>query len=236
MEKRRIIPFVVMALACCSISKADTVTNLQSGGTVTLSSYLNNPGMGILVGDKLFNNFTFTETIYSGSSTATTTLVPPTAITLQALSGLVGFGLQFDAGWFTAASDSQEYLIGYDVTVTNSPMMIHDIHLDYNGSYTGNGGYSIVTETALDSYNNVLAQVSVQNPPGPLSTNMDLSSLQTTIHINKDIQLIALNHNSTASISYINQQFSQVAIPEPSSMLLVVTGLAGLWALRRRSR
>lgn len=238
MNRRGIIPFIVMALAYCSISKADTVTNLQTGDSVDLDTYVNTPGMGILVGDKLFNNFTFVQ---SDSTGTTNSFLPASAIMLSPLGGMVGFGLQFSAPFFTAGGINKDFLIGYDVTVTNAPMLIHDIHLDYNGVFTGNG-YSTVTETALDPANNVLGQVFVANPPGPLSTNFDLSTPQPTLHIKKDILLVGNitgSHGqqtpSTAFISFIDQQFSQVAIPEPSSMMLVATGLAGLLFWRRRS-
>jgi hypothetical protein len=235
MERRGIIPFIVVVLACCSISTADTVTNLHMGDSVDLADYVNAAGKGILVGDKLFRDFTYVTTDSTG---LTNNLLPASSISLGPITGMVGFGLQLSAPFFTAQNVQKDFLISYSVTVTNAPMLISDVHLDYNGAYVGNG-FSIVTETVFDAGGiggNLLGQIDVHNPPPALSTNFFLNTPQQKLFIEKDIQLLSFSANDIATISFIDQTFSQVAIPEPSSMMLVASGLAGLWLWCRRRR
>jgi PEP-CTERM motif len=233
MARRGVIPFIAAALVCCSISRADTVTNLHMGDSVDLASYVNAPGTGILIGDKLFRDFTYITTDSTG---LTNNLLPASAIALGPITGMVGFGLQFSGPFFTAQNVQKDFLISYSVTVTNAPMLISDVHLDYNGSFINNG-FSIVTESAFDAGGiggNLLGQIDVHNPPPVLSTNFFLSTPQPKLYIEKDIQLLSFSSSDIATISFIDQTFSQVAIPEPSSMMLVAGGLVGLWLWRRR--
>jgi MYXO-CTERM domain-containing protein len=54
------------------------------------------------------------------------------------------------------------------------------------------------------------------------------------VYVEKDIQLGGFAGGDFPSGSVINQTFSQVFVPEPSSMTLALAGLIGLWLWRRR--
>lgn len=234
MERRGAVILVMAGLAWCSVSTAEIVTNLNPGQSVDLGSYLDPSGKAILIGDKLFDDFFY---VASDSSGSTTNLLPAGAITLSALSNSVGFGLSFGAPFHTTNNFLKDFIIKYSVTVTNAPFLISDLHLSYNGSVIG-GGYNIVTETAYDSLGfgvNVLGQIDVHNPPPLLSTNLVFNTAQAKLFIEKDIQLGGAGPGDSSSISIINQTFSQVPVPEPSSITLAIAGLAGLLIWRRRT-
>ena len=225
-----VIPLVMAGLAWCAISSAEIVTNLAPGQSVDLGSYLDPSGKAILIGDKLFDDF-----FYSAGGT-TTNLLPAGAITLSALSNSVGFGLSFGAPFNTTNNVLKDFIIKYSVTVTNAPFLISDIHMTYNGTIIS-GGYNSVTETAFDAAGfgvNVLGQIDVHNPPPQLQASLVFAQAQAKIFVEKDILLGGSNPGDSSSISIINQTFSQ--IPEPSSIMLAITGLAGLWLVRRFSR
>ena len=233
MERRWLFLVVMCTLAWCTVGSADTVTNLHMGDSVDLADYVNAPGMGILVGDKLFRDFTYLTTDSTG---LTNSLLPASSIHLGPITGMVGFGLQLSAPFFTAQDVQKDFLLSYSVTISNAPMLITDVHMDYNGSYVGNG-FSTVTESVFDAGGiggNLLGQIDVHNPPPALSTNLVLNTPQSKLFIEKDIQLLSFSSSDIATISFIDQTFSQVAVPEPSSMMLVASGLAGLWLWRRR--
>ena len=232
MEKRGVILVVMAALVCCSVSTAGTVTNLNPGQSVDLGSYLSPTGNSILIGDKLFDDFFY---VASDSSGSTTNLLPAGSITLSALSNSVGFGLSFGAPFHTTNNLLKDFIIKYSVTVTNAPFLISDIHLSYNGTVVG-GGYNSVTEQAFTGGFGVgsIGLINVFNPPPTLETNMVFGTAQPKIYIEKDIQLGGAGPGDSSSISIINQTFSQVLIPEPSSLTLAIVGVVSLWLWRRR--
>ncbi len=233
MEKRVAVALGLLVFAGALTTQANSVTNLNTGEYVDLASYLGPSGGAILIGDKLFDDFTY---VTSDSTGLTNNLLPAGAISLGALSNSVGFGLSFNAPFFTAQNIQKDFVITYSVTVTNAPLLISDVHLDYNGAFVGNG-FSIVTETVFDAGGiggNLLGQINVHNPPPLMSTNLFLNPAQPKLFIQKDIQLLSFSNNDIATISVVNQVFSQ--IPEPSTITLAAGGLAGLWHWHRRRR
>ncbi len=233
MEKRVAVLLGLLVFANAPATQASSVTNLNAGEYVDLAGYLGPSGGAILIGDKLFDDFTY---VTSDSTGLTNNLLPAGAISLGALSNSVGFGLSFNAPFFTAQNIQKDFVITYSVSVTNAPLLISDVHLDYNGAFVGNG-FSIVTETVFDAGGiggNLLGQINVHNPPPLMSTNLFLNPAQPKLFIQKDIQLLSFSNNDIATISVVNQVFSQ--IPEPSTITLAAGGLAGLWQWHRRRR
>jgi PEP-CTERM motif len=209
------------------------VTNLHAGQSVDLASYANVSGAGILVGDKLFNDFSY---VASDSTGLTNNLLPAGAVTLSALTNMTGFGLSFGAPFHTSGNLLKDFIIKYAVTVTNASFLISDVHMDYNGTVVGNG-YNLVTETVFDSSGfggNQLGQIVVQNPPSIPQTNLTLVAAQPELFVQKDIQLGGEGDGDQSSISIIDQTFSQVAVPEPSSLVLAMAGMFAFLSIRRR--
>ncbi len=226
-----IVPMLLLGIAA-STSRAQ-VTNLQAGQSVDLANFVNVSGAGILVGDKLFNDFSY---VASDSTGLTNNLLPSGAVTLSALSNMTGFGLSFGAPFHTSGNLLKDFVIKYAVTVSNAAFLISDVHMDYNGSVVGNG-YNLVTETVFDSSGfggNQLGQIVVQNPPSIPQTNLTLNVAQPELFVEKDIQLGGDGPGDQSSISIIDQTFSQVAVPEPSSLVLAMAGVFAFLSIRRR--
>lgn len=57
-----------------------------------------------------------------------------------------------------------------------------------------------------------------------LSTNLVFNAVQAKVFVEKDIQIGGSGLGDSSSISIINQMFSQVQIPEPSSITLPLDG------------
>src|ERR1700722_7829548 len=105
---RVVAVLAVLLLEITASTSRAQVTNLQAGQSVDLANYVNVPGAGILVGDKLFNDFSY---IASDSTGLTNNLLPSGAVTLSALSNMVGFGLSFGASFHTSGNLLKDFVI-----------------------------------------------------------------------------------------------------------------------------
>ena len=203
----------------------------REASAVLLSDLIARQG-SVVSGDKLFDNFKLTIT----PITAGFYVADPAAIDVQAKTFGPDYGIQFAGPMFASSGAAVALLLEFDATVTDSTKYLHDIGLAFNGVATGSQGVTSVTETIfLPNTNTAVAQAYVA-APAPLSDHIVFSSpapapLQK-VHVVKDIKLIA-GPDGIASISFIRQSFSQV--PEPGSLLMLATGVAGLLGLRRRS-
>lgn len=201
------------AAAPCTATNLATL--ISTGGTCT-------------EGDKIFSNFSAVinaeGTNYSPTSASG---ISVTSFTTNEFE----HGLTFSGGFYAGVNSVVDVLIGY--TVTSTLHLINDIHLTFNGIAQGTG-FTSVTETVRDpnNGNQIIGQIFV-NTPSALSVSADLLYTVTTANVLKDIFLRG-GSDGFANISFIDQVVTQVPIPEPASLLLFGTGLAGIARVARR--
>jgi hypothetical protein len=201
------------ATAEAAVITSDTLGNLILNHTAITS------------GDKVFSNFT-----YSG----TNDMPLASGINVIAITDAAGnYGIRFQGGFMDTPGsvNASDALITYTVTVTDPHMIISDVHLVTNMAFAGIDGTGAVTETF--HYNTpettaiMLATVQNQN------VMTLLTPYYKTLNVQKDILLNAGNMTGDlATLTMIDQTFSQVSMPEPASLALMALG--GLAILRRR--
>lgn len=199
------------ALACVQTAHAELLSVLiNSGGSIT-------------DGDKLFNDFTYLATGDMPAASAIN-VVPYT----DPVTG--DFGLKFQGAFTTAPGTASDALVGFKVTSTDRKMLIHDISLTGNPNVIdGNAGAISVTETALPENPNVSLSIFALKPgTTQLTDHTDFTHLYRSLHLQKDILAFSPLGGGLPTLSFFTQTFSQRAIPEPSTMLLMGLGLGTL--------
>ena len=183
MARRGFISFIVMALACCSVSTA-TVTDLTGGGTVSLSDVTGvNSGNSILVGDKLFSGFTFNAT---GNDPVN--LLGAGNITLMGRSNSIGYGLRIQGGFAALGTQNFDYVVDYTVTVQDPSFLISDLHMVYNGFVVGPGSTSVSETVTTNGF--FVDQINVFDPPNTsMQADLFLNTPTTSLDISKDINV-----------------------------------------------
>jgi uncharacterized protein (TIGR03382 family) len=110
--------------------------------------------------------------------------------------------------------------------------------LRFNGAATGNGSFARVDETVMNGNNNILGNHSVWAIGGG-TTRLEDHFLSvrglTRLTLVKDVQFFANGASGTATASFVDQVFSQVVIPLPTTGAMGLAGLS-LLAVRRRRR
>jgi hypothetical protein len=200
----------------------------------------------IVQGDKRFTNFELSNIVIN----APTNPGDPELIEIQGFTNMFGeHGLRL-VGPFEATStpaDSQGVLgffLEYDVSAIGQ-FLIHDLRHAFSFSSVGSGSINLITQAGFPP--NVNA--SIQSVEGffPKNGVVDLDeafltdvSSQHMLHV---IEFRAETTNpggvplfASINVSSIDLTFSQTAIPEPSTWLLLGTGMAGLALWRRRQK
>jgi hypothetical protein len=161
-------------------------------------------GQSILVVDKLFENFSFSV------AGAGAYIANPAAIDVAAISIGDEIGNRF-AGLLAARSNlvpdsAVAVTIGYDVTVVDPNLWIHDISLFFNGMVTDPAGYARVAETVY--YENTPVGSASVTTPSPLNDHDLFDAAFKKLHVEKTIELYGGARGFT-TISFIDQTSSR---------------------------
>jgi hypothetical protein len=227
----------LLLLTCVSPWAAPCSAATIIGTPVVFSTLANVPGATIVVGDKTFSSFTYT----------TTGDMPPAPLVnvIPITDNAGNFGIRFQGAFIdtTGAVGGSDALITYNVTADASHL-ISDAHLEGNPSRLGPLGSMSVTETFLPLGANGQFTMKIYddqnvNPP-KLVDNTVFTTPVKTLSVQKDILGLAkVNPNSpdlpgTVTLSFVDQSFSQIVIPEPATMALLFAGTFGFVLMRRR--
>jgi len=199
---------------------------------------------GIIVGDKLFDEFRVTTTTQGGGLAPNAAGIAVTGIQVSGELGLI-----FNGGWTAGAGQIADTTIGFRVSVVepflSQGFLITDNTLFSTAMNATNGGIASVIETVYPmdplvfppNVNNPLAFKDIvfdsNNNTIKLFDHKEFGGAFAEVWVVKDVIVNgSVNQGGQAHISEFVQTFSQ--IPEPSSLALVAGGV--LLLIRRRRK
>jgi hypothetical protein len=203
------------------------------GTPVTLSSLLDmEPGETFTVGDKIFSGFGYT---FSGEMPA------PTLVNVVPIQDDDGnFGIRFQGGFMDLASSqgASDALITYMVEA-GPGFLISDAHLAGNPNVMGELGAINVTETFLPLGQQGQYTLEIYDDENletaQLMDAVDFVPPVKKLNVQKNILAFAVPEGQSVTLSMVDQTFSQVVIPEPSTVVSLMMGVIAI-ALARRQR
>ena len=178
---------------------------------------------GYQVQDKLFYDF-----FYSSSGSNGATAIPAEGVGVTPLDVPLNPGWVFQAPWTAGPGQTLDSLISYSVKVLDGGPPITDISAKMEGFGHVSQGIVVVSETGPvnlilfdSSFGTVSYQEAVLTTPtmGPITVFKDIS-------VN--------GNDGLATVSAVWNQFSETAVPEPATMLLLGSGLVGMAPFIRR--
>ena len=213
---------IAMASIACPVSTYDNY--LVSGFSCTID-------------DKTFSNWTYASSASGGAAK-----IPPSGVAVVPVTTLHNPGFLFSSGFGVISNQTQDEFFGFTVRVNPGGNAIDDITLLQLGSgFTGTGSASIAETVCLGDtfadgclHGTVASLLTVDN-----STLVKLSDHITfapvlVVDVVKDLELFG-GPSGSAFVSGVENQFSEVA-PEPSSLLMLGTGIVGLAGILRRKQ
>jgi len=140
-------------------------------------------------------------------------------------------GVRFQGGFTDLPGDGASDALVTFTVMSFDDFFINGARLQANTNIIGPPGatgFVGITETFLPGVNNVLLEV-FDLQPG-LTRLIDSSPLAPTqkLDVQKDILLISGDANSVATLSFVDQLFREILVPEPTSatLLLIAMGMA----------
>jgi hypothetical protein len=230
MNTRSLAVVIVAVAGCVGAANAQLVDITQPG--TTLAQVI---GRQFRVGDKLFTMPA--NAFQSAFFNANQVFISPQTTS----NPNVGVGFRLTGAFNDApGGGGTDFVLMYSVEIVPEfiaqGMRFTDATLRFNGAATGNGSFSRVDETVLDANNRMLGNHSVWAIGGGTTRLEDhFMSVRgfTKLNLVKDVQFFANGSNGTASASFVDQVFSQVVIPLPTTGAMGLAGLS-LLAVRRR--
>ncbi len=217
---RRLLLFLVLLTFPVS---ASAVTIL--GDAVSLDCLIMSGG-SITAGDKTFDTFSYLSTGDMPDAKGVN------VVAIQDDDG--NYGIRFQGGFVDLASTTgaSDALIGYSVTVTDKDNVITAMNTSGNPTLIGGAG-SISVVGTVDFDEDARTVIFDDESAGTQSSDtLDVPGL-TTFSVTNDILTIVVPKDpGTASLSYLDQTFTQSSVPEPALISLLALGLV---AVRRRA-
>jgi hypothetical protein len=212
-----------------TMTKALIVTNLAPGQSINLGTVIDQ-GLALQIGDKQFGDFYYSYMDTDGNLLNDLTR---SNVLLTALANDYGFGVTFQQPLIAVGAVYKDVVLKYTATVTDPNYLINDIHLAITGTYGAQGQGAVGETVYIGGFGATQVGFVQALIPGVMTGTANLTSPQTKVWVQKDIYVYGQAPGDSASITIIDQNFSQ--IPEPSTVLLLVVGLLGVvTAIRRR--
>ena len=236
--KSRVAFSVIAAVLVLGLQSSALANRIQVGPAENLKDLLANPDNSVTAGDKLFNEF-FYNAIGDMPDAENIDIIP----ILDTDRNEFGIRIQAAAFQDLPGDGASDAAFGYRVTATDPGKFIVDATLFSQHDFLGSNTEGIigVTETLRLNGQTVaeLTAFDLLLPPAPRDQQFIDEAVFAPVKsvlVDKDIFLEVTSETGVAIISIIDQTFSQV--PEPSSLALLFSGIAGLgmFVVNRRRR
>jgi hypothetical protein len=208
-----------------------------------LSTYISLYGgtSGCQIGNLVFSEFAYNGPSGNGiaptSSQITVDTVGPAGTGASEVSPQFpnNIGLSFNGTWFASAGEIADGDISFDVSIVGGgPATIEDAGLAQDSGITGNGIANVAENGCSGAVYPCTQQWAVETLESNTmdqTVNGTIFTQTGTISVGKDVQVIG--QNGTATLSLVQDTFSQVPEPRSISLMLGFGLMAGL-ALRKK--
>lgn len=231
----------VVFVAAAGLAEAAAIvpTKCQPG---TLDTYMARGEIGCQIGPGGTFDFTFSNFNFNASGTGDALLLTPGDILVTPTFNGETIGLRFSSmledgspGFNVNSGQSASYTIGYTADPPPPEIIRFDDFLNDDPA-TGNATTSIGTTFCLDPACERVGSVSLFDSSEGVKfhDSFNISPSTVFLQVTNNITLDATNDGSANFTSFDNVVGLQGLVPEPASAGLVIAGLLGLAALRRR--